>query len=371
MLPVMDDCDLARKTVLVRVDINAPLDPKTRAVMDTWRLQKIVPTLTELRDAQARQVLLAHQGRPGTWDFTHLERHAEILGELLRTDVAFVSDVHGEDARDHIRKMRDGDIALLNNVRLCEEEMAKKGPEEHAQSSMVKNLAPLAHAFVNDAFAAAHRSQCSLVGFIPVLPSCAGRLLETEVAMVGKLMRQAERPRVFIFGGGKWEGAVEVVRAVLDGDIADLVLAGGMPGNALLTAETVEPEGGGGLLRDLIERHRPKLVLPVDTVEEKDIGPETRELFREKISDAASVFISGPMGMFEDTHYADGTADILRAIAASTAFSMAGGGHTAAAINRLGLEEKFSYVSTGGGSLERMLMRKPLPVIEALEHYRR
>ncbi|KAA0011576.1 MAG: phosphoglycerate kinase [Thermoplasmata archaeon] len=371
MLPTMDDFDFRGKTVIVRVDINSPLDPKTLKILDNWRIKRIVPTLKELKEKEAKQIILAHQGRPGKWDFTSLKRHAEELEKVLGEKINFVDDVYGEKAIQSIKNMDKGEILLLDNVRKCSEEMEKKSAEEHSKAEMVQKLSPFANAFVNDAFAAAHRAQCSLIGFIPVLPSFAGRLLQEEVEMVQKLLRQAERPRLFIFGGAKYQNAMEVMGSLLEKGIADKIIAGGMPGNAFLAVlgkmdMEVEPA-----VKELWQKHKEKIITPVDTIDGKDIGNESIKLFKEEIEKASSIFISGPMGMFEEEAYKRGTEEILRAIASSSAFSMAGGGHTAAAIRMLGLEKDFSYISTGGGALEKFLMGKSLPVIDALIKFKR
>lgn len=371
MLPLLKDFQFREKRVIVRVDINSPLDPSTFDILDTWRLKKIIPTLTELKSQHASQILIAHQGRPGKWDFTNLERHAKALSNLMNDDVHFVNDVYGKQALDIIKEVKKGDIILLDNVRKCKEEIEKKTAEEHAQAPLVKTLAPHADAFVNDAFAAAHRKQCSLLGFIPVLPSFAGKLMEQEIFMIEKLMKEAQRPRVFIFGGGKFENAVEVIGKLLNDSIADKILVGGVPGNAFLAADGQSDMKIDANLVSMLEKFRKKIVVPLDTIDEKDIGPETRGLFKEEINNAGSLFISGPMGVFEEDKYRVGTQEVLKYITSRGVFSLAGGGHTVAAINQLGLESLFTYISTGGGALERMLMGEKLPVIDALIRFKR
>ncbi len=371
MLPTMDDFDFTGKSVIVRVDINSPLEPDTLRIMDNWRIKKVIPTLKELKEKNARVIVLAHQGRPGKWDFTSLEQHAEEISKLMGEEIKYVDDVYGEKAINEIEKLERGEILLLDNVRKCSEEMEKKDAEEHAKAEMVQKLAKYGDAFVNDAFAAAHRKHCSLLGFIPVLPSFAGRLMQKEVEMVEKLLKEAERPRLFIFGGGKYENAIDVIEKLLEDGKADKIMLGGMPANAFLAAEGKYEMEVDEKVKRILDKYREKLILPVGTIDGKDIDEESIKIFKEEISNAASIFISGPMGVFEEEKYSRGTKEILKAIASSKAFSMAGGGHTAAAINRLGLEEKFSYVSTGGGALERMLMGERLPAIEALIKFKR
>ena len=371
MIPTMDEYDFRNKTVIVRIDINSPLDPSTLEILDNWRMKKVVPTLQELHGQNARQIVLAHQGRPGKWDFTGLAKHAAELSRLTGLDIRFVDDICGEKAKDAMDDLQPGEILLLDNVRKCEEELEKKSAEEHAQAAMIRTLAPRADAFVNDAFAAAHRKQCSLLGFIPILPSFAGRLMQKEVEMVEMLRESAERPRLFIFGGGKYENAIDVIETLLNNGTADKIMLGGMPANAFLAALGKYDMEVDERVKRMAGKYREKLIIPSSTREGKDIGDESIERFKEEIKNAASIFISGPMGVFEEERYRRGTEEVLRAIAASKAFSMAGGGHTVAAITMLGLENAFSYVSTGGGALERMLMGETLPVIEALIKFKK
>jgi len=384
-LPTLDDVDVEEKVILTRVDINSPLDPESLDILDISRIKRIIPTLNELKNGKV--VLLAHQGRPGSWDFTGLEKHARAISNELGREVAFIDDIYGEKAKKAIKNLKKGEIILLDNVRKFEGEREKKSPEEHALSPLVKNLAPLADIFVNDAFAAAHRSHCSLVGFIPVLPSYAGRLLEMEVKTLTKIMEMPERPCIFIFGGAKYSNAIKVIKNLLERKIADKVLLGGVPGNAFLKVKgaNISMDVGNDEMveiKKILEKFGDKILLPVDfvvgsnetkevsslTADDKigDIGDETISLFAKEIKKASTVFISGPMGIFEKKDFERGTKDLLKIIAETDAFSVIGGGHTVAAANKFGVADKISYISTGGGSLERFLMGKTLPVIEAL-----
>jgi len=384
MIPTMDDFDFKNKSVILRVDINSPLNPSTLEIMDNWRIKRCIPTIEELREKNAKIIILAHQGRPEKWDFTSLEKHAEELSKLMGEQIKFVDDVYGERAIQEIKNAENGSVIMLDNVRKCDEEMKKLPPEEHAKAKMVRKISPYADAFVNDAFAAAHRSHCSMVGFIPVLPSFAGRLMEDEIKNLDKMMKEARRPRIFIFGGSKYENSIEVIKNLLEKNIADKILLGGVPANAFLGAAKKIEFDVDGSIREIIENHGEKIILPVDMVYDdgehdvekarkagKDIGSRTIDIFKEEIENAASILISGPMGIFEEERFARGTTEVLRAIAKSNAFSIAGGGHTVAALNKLGLASGFSYVSTGGGSLERFLMGRRLPVIDALIKFKK
>ena len=390
MIPTMDDFDFSGKTVLLRADINSPLDPETMEIIDTSRIKRVVPTIKEILDKNGKVVILAHQGRPGGWDFTGLEKHAEVLshemGDEFGGKVKYVDDIYGEKARNAIKELGEGDVLMLDNVRKFEGERDKKTAEEHSRSVLVQSLAPLADIFVNDAFAAAHRSQCSLVGFIPVMPSCAGRLMEKEVKTLSKIMEKPERPCIFIFGGAKYSNAIKVIKNLLERGVADKILLGGVPGNVFAgLVEASEEEKAE--IEEIMERFGDKLILPVDVAVDdggrkevdvdnvgkenniKDIGEKTMEVFGREIKNASTVLLSGPMGVFENKEFEEGTKRIIEAMAYSDAFSVIGGGHTVAAAGMFGMADSISYVSTGGGSLERFLMGKKLPVIEALEKY--
>jgi len=393
MIPTMDDFDFSNKTVLLRADINSPLDPETMEIIDTSRIKRVVPTIKELIGEKSRVVILAHQGRPGGWDFTGLEKHAEALSEELGIEVKHVDDIYGEKARDAIKGLGKGEVLMLDNVRKFEGEMEKKTAEEHSRSPLVQSLAPLADIFVNDAFAAAHRSQCSLVGFVPVMPSCAGRLMEKEVKTLSKIMEKPERPCIFIFGGAKYSNAIKVIKNLLERGVADRILLGGVPGNVFAGLVEISGEERAEI-EGILKNFGDKIVLPVDVAiddggrkevdaeelkgkgsmashEIKDIGSRTAEVFSKDIGSASTILLSGPMGVFESKEFEEGTRRVIEAIASSDSFSIIGGGHTVAAVGRFGMSDGISYISTGGGSLERFLMGKKLPVIEALEKYDR
>ncbi len=390
----LDDFDVKDKTVFVRVDINSPLDPDTLAILDTSRIQSVAPTIRELHTKKAKTVILAHQGRPGSWDFTPLKNHAKILQNILGTPVCHVDDIYGKKAQTKIKKLHPGDIVLLENVRQYPEEIKKRTAGEHAKTDLITSLAPLGDIFINDAFAAAHRPQCSLVGFTPVLPSGAGRLMEKEITTLTQLMSQPKKPAVFILGGAKYDNVLPVMDAVLSQGIADWVLLAGIPALAFLETQSyiiceksiVNTKEKKENIQELYRHYKKQIILPSDLAWEEnrkrqegtlsqiplgytacDIGEKTIIMFQEKILNAATIFLSGPMGVFEKKIFMRGTQSICQAIADSQGFSIIGGGHTIAALNQAGLSSKVSYVSTGGGSLERFIMGEKLPVIEALK----
>jgi len=395
----LDDFELENKTVLLRVDFNMPLDKETFEILDTTRIKRVLPTIEELMKKKAKTVILAHQGRQGSWDFINLDQHARALESLLGIAVEFVDDIFSEKAQNAIKNMQPGEIIMLDNVRKFDGETEKKTPEEHAQSELVQNLYPLADYFVNDAFAAAHRKQCSLVGFTVVLPSAAGRLMEKEIETLSKIIANPEKPSVFLFGGAKFSDVVVTIERLLENKTADKIILTGLPANAFLKAEGIElgdkteeilskegtPENYEEI-KQLLQKYKGSIYLPSDFAQKSnterseidvaqlptqyslfDIGEKSIENFKDILSEAKTVFLSGPCGVFEETAFMKGTQEIFTHVANSGVFSIVGGGHTVAAVEKLGLENKISHISTGGGSLEKFMMGEKLPVVEALK----
>jgi len=395
----LDDFSLENKTVLLRVDFNMPLDKNTLDILDTTRIERALPTIKELIQKQAKTIILAHQGRQGSWDFIPLDRHAKALRNLLGKEVKYVNDIYRENAKNAIKNMQNGDVLFLGNVRAFSGETKKKSPEEHAQSELVQNLYPLADLFVNDAFAAAHRSQCSLVGFTAVLPSCAGRLMERELETLGEIIEDPEKPSIFLFGGAKFSDVIVTIEHLLENKTADKIILTGLPANAFLKAEGVNlgdkneemlaKEGtpkNYDEIKKLLAKYKDSIYLPLDFAQQKntdrseidvselptnynlyDIGEKTIESYKNILSDAKTVFLSGPCGVFENPAFMKGTKELFTFVANSDVFSIVGGGHTVAAVEQLGLDNKISHISTGGGSLEKFMMGEKLPVVEALK----
>jgi len=396
----LDDFDVKDKTVLVRVDFNSPVDPETKKVLSDTRIRAHgETTIKELAGKGAKVVILAHQGRPGEPDFISLEQHAQILGNILGKPVKFVDDVYGEKAQNAIKELKSGEILVLDNVRKFPGETKKASPEEHSKSELVMNLAPLADLFVNDAFAAAHRAHASIVGFTVLLPSAAGRIMERELKALSRVLENPEKPCIFILGGAKADDSLQISKYVLDNNIADYVLTGGITGHLFLAAkgynlgkpnmELLEKKELMGLIpgiKELMEKYPGKIETPVDlaievdgkrkeiAVEELpteypiyDIGTKTIERYSKIISTAKSIVFSGPPGVYEKEEFVKGTKGLFEAIANSSAFSLVGGGHSVAAVHELGLADKMGYISTAGGALIEFLMGKELPGVAALE----
>jgi phosphoglycerate kinase len=394
----LDDFIFENKTVLLRVDFNMPLDKKSLEILDTTRIKRALPTINELIEKNAKIVIIAHQGRQGSWDFINLEKHARALENLIGQAVTFVDDIYGEKAKNAIKNLQPKEVLMLDNVRKFDGETDKKTPEEHAQSELVQNLYPLADFFINDAFAAAHRKQCSLIGFTAVLPSCAGRLLEKELSTLKKIIQNPEKPSVFLFGGAKFSDVIVTIERLLENRTADKILLTGLPANAFLKAEGVNlgdkteevlaeegtPENYEEI-KKLLEKYKDNIYLPKDFAMQAntdrseidvsqlptnynlyDIGEKSIEYYKDILSNAKTVFLSGPCGVFENPAFMKGTKEIFTHVANADVFSIVGGGHTVAAVEQLGLDTKISHISTGGGSLEKFMMGEKLPVVEAL-----
>ena len=396
----LDDVNVKHKVVLVRVDFNSPIDPKTHKILEDIRIRAHAETtIKELVDKGAKVVILAHQGRKGDPDFIPLEQHAKILAKILKKPVKYVDDLYRKTAQQAINNMHDGQIIVLKNVRTFPLETKDGTPEEQAKTELVKNLAPLADLFVNDAFASAHRAHASIIGFTAVLPSVAGRIMEKELKSLTKVLENPKKPCVFVLGGAKADDSLEISRYVLDKDIADQVLTGGITGHLFLAAQGYDlGKGNMQVLKDndlikllpgikeLMKKFGEHVATPEDVafeIEKRrkeisiedlptnhsilDIGKKTAEKYSKILARAETIVVSGPMGKYEEEKFRYGTKTVLRAIADSKAFSLAGGGHTIAAIEEFKLNSKFSYISTAGGALIEFLMGKKLPGVVALE----
>jgi phosphoglycerate kinase len=398
MFDTLDDLDPGKR-LLVRLDLNSPIedgDPQ-----DNRRFSRHAATVRELIDDDHRIVLLAHQGRPGREDFVSLSGHAEILSEHLDHPVAFVADTHGAAAIEAIRGLEPGEVLLLENTRMAADELPEEPAEAKADTAFVRALAPEFDAYVNDAYSAAHRSHASLVGFPPVLPAYAGRVMEAEYeANTAIARREFDGQVTMVVGGTKATDVIDAMDAV--GDRVDRFCLGGIAGELFLRAaghpvgydlddadlydsqwerneETIEAvladrEEQITLASDLAyEEGGERAEVPVASIEEKDhsyldVGSETVEAYAATIRDSEAVFVKGALGVFEDERFADGTVGVLSAIADTDCFSVVGGGDTSRAIEMYGLSEAdFSHVSIAGGAYIRALTGEPLAGVEALE----
>ncbi|MBO2530638.1 MAG: phosphoglycerate kinase [Thermobifida sp.] len=391
----IEDLDVAGKRVFVRADLNVPLDGDR--ITDDGRIRASLPTITALRERNARVIIGAHLGRPkGKVDPAYsLTPVAARLGELLGTEVRFASDTAGESAQAISRELADGEVALVENLRFEPGETSKDDAE---RGEFADRLAALAELYVGDGFGAVHRKHASVYDLPKRLPHAAGGLVLAEVSVLRKLTESPQRPYVVVLGGSKVSDKLGVIDNLLN--TADRILIGGGMAYTFLAAQGYEV-GASLLERDQIdtvkgylrraEERGVELVLPVDVVAAEkfaadaahdvvdvreipadrmglDIGPASAELFASKLADAATVFWNGPMGVFEMEPYAKGTRSVAQALADSSAFTVVGGGDSAAAVRALGFDEKaFSHISTGGGASLEYLEGKTLPGIAALE----
>lgn len=399
-IKTLDDLELDGKTVLARVDINSPLDPETGDIIDDMRLRSHMPTIEALQDSKL--VLLAHQSRPGRSDFTTLKKHAQILGELCRKEVKYTDTVFGKAAKREIEALENGEVLVLENVRFCAEEtsklVTKRAPAEQAKTFMVTRLSSYVDAFVNDAFAVAHRNQPSVVAFPHVLPACGGRLMESEVANLGKILAREDKPQVFLLGGAKAKDSIALIGKLMERDVADKVLTSGLVGTIFLKADgikigknnkkTLDDKGLLKLVPDarkLLKKYRECIEVPVDMAFENngqreefpvknhedvstlDIGAESIDNYKSIIREAKVVVANGPCGVFEKEEFALGTEEVLKSMAESNGFSVISGGHLSAMAKRLSIADKISYKSTGGKATMSFLAGDELPGIEALK----
>jgi phosphoglycerate kinase len=398
----MDDFDLKGKTLLLRVDINSPINPSTGEILDDTRICHHIKTIGELNESKV--VLLAHQSRPGKKDFTNMEKHAKKLSYRLNKKVNYIDDFFGSRALSKVKNMKKGDVILLENARFYAEEHVLKGKDysKQAVTHMVSHLAERADYFINDAFAAAHRAQPSLTGFTEVLPSLAGRVMEREIEMLEKAMHNKERPSIAILGGIKVFDTLEIMRNMLKNSVVDKVLTTGVVANIFLLARNFdlgEPnisflEREVGEYEELTEQAKSldnefegKITVPTDLVVNDDgkrkaillddlpaklrifdIGLDTAVEYRKQILEAKNIILNGPAGVFEIEEFAVGTTIIYNAIAESKGFSVIGGGETVAAARNLNLERKVDHISSGGGACISFLAGKTMPAIDALKY---
>ena len=401
----LDELPLSGKTVLCRLDLNQPVDRKTGRLKSINRIEATVPTIRELIAGGAKTVLMAHQGSDIEYkNFYSTKPHAEVLSRLLGQEVKWIDDVCGPAAREAIKALKPGEVLLLDNVRFVSEEQTlferalKLSHEDQAKTLLPQKLAPLADFYVCDAFAAAHRDQPSLCGFEQLLPSAMGRLFEKEYCTVASVMERPERPCGCALGGAKMADAFEMMNTVLSRGVADTILTGGLVANIFLIAlgkkigkgseDFIEASNYTEFYpkaKELYEAYGNKIVLPEDLAWTEDglrkeaavgeipdgaaavdIGSRTAALYREKILAARTVFVNGPMGVFEKPETELGTKAVWQALADTEGFTVVGGGDSIAATEKYGMTDKMGYICTGGGALIRFLSGEELPVVRAL-----
>ncbi len=383
------DVQVSGKRVLVRCDFNVPLDKENpNKITSDKRIVESLKTINYLINAGARVILCSHLGKTG--QNKSLAPVAKRLSELLEKDVPLLKDILSQETKDFVMNMNDGDVCLLENTRMYEEEEAN-------DAEFSRKLASLGELFVNDAFGSAHRAHASTEGVTHYLPSVAGFLIEKEIAALDGGINNPKRPLVAIVGGSKVSSKIAVLTNLLDK--VDTLLIGGAMTYTFVKAQ------GGNVGRSLVEDDKidvakeilkkaeeknVKFILPVDTMAADDmtevanvmvcepydipddymgldIGPKTIELFKAEIALAGTVVWNGPVGVFEISKFATGTNEIANAMAQSDAVTIIGGGDSAAAVEKAGLSDQMSHVSTGGGASLELMEGKKLPGIEALE----
>ncbi|KAB1197284.1 MULTISPECIES: phosphoglycerate kinase [Haloferax] len=395
----LDDLEPGQR-VLVRLDLNSPVEDGE--VQDNRRFDRHAETVRELAERGDRVVLMAHQGRPGGDDFVSLDQHADILAEHVGHDVQFVADTYGDEAIDAIESLDAGEILLLENTRMCDEELPEEAPEAKADTEFVQTLAPHFDAYINDAYSAAHRSHASLVGFALALPAYAGRVMQSEYEANSSIAtREFDGQVTMVVGGTKATDVIDVMNNL--GDKVDQFLLGGIAGELFLRAAGNDVgfdlegmdffddqwEANRETIESLLDERGDQISLAVDLayedendergevavsdIDEKDrayldVGTETVETYDPVIRDSEAVFVKGALGLFEDERFSVGTVGVLRAISETDCFSVVGGGDTSRAIEMYGMDESdFGHVSIAGGAYIRALTGAPLAGIEVLK----
>ena len=388
----LDDFDIKGKTVLLRVDMNVPIDPITKEITGTKRIEDVAVTVNALDGAKI--VIISHQGRVGRDDFVGMENHAKELEKFCGKKVKYVCDVIGTHAQNEIKNMKNDEILLLDNLRMCAEENYEFTLEESAKTIMVQRLKDLFDLFVLDSFPSAHRTHPSLVGFAQVLPTCAGKLVEKEVKQLENILTVAKSPFVIILGGSKVDDRLKALKMLIEKERANHVLLTGLIANVFLRAQgrikfPLGIKNEDRLVSEahsLIGEYPDVFSTPVDIAVSKndermeidvrdlnkddqifDIGQKTLDYYSKMIFGAGTVFISGPAGFFEKENFEFGTKSLLESVANSMATSIVSGGHLTFALKKYDLADKVNHVSTAGGALVRYLTGQKLPMIKCLE----
>jgi len=400
----LDDFDFDAKTVILRLDINSPVNSLTGELVNDTRIRKSLPTIRELSAAGAKTIMLAHQGDTEDYhNLISLEPHAQRLSALLQRPVDFIDDIAGPAAIQRIKELHKSELLLLNNVRHFAEEVStfinfvQLTPQQLAHTRLVKNLAPLADYYVCEAFSAAHRSSPSLIGLAEVLPAVGGRLFIEELSALTRVRESPDHPCVFVLGGARIADAFSMMEEVLGKATADKILTSGLNGEVMLLAKgyslgnpsesLLESKGLMPFVqkaRDLIDRYPDSIMCPTDFAVDDDgrrevslddlpadrllidIGASTISRYIGIIQKAATIFVNGPAGMYEQPAAALGTQRLWSAIAAAPGYSVIGGGDSVAAATRFRTLEGMGHVCTAGGGMVRFLSGQELPVVRAL-----
>ena len=402
--PSIDDGEFSGLPVLLRVDINSPIDHDTGQIVNDNRIVKSIPTIRDLSEKGARLTIMAHQG--DTTDYRSLislQEHAGRLSKLLGQPVQFIEDVAGPAAVDAITALKDGEVLLLDNIRYLTEEAStfedsvEQTPAEMSQCYLVRRLAPLFKAYVNDAFAAAHRNSPSMVGFQPLMPAYAGRLLLDELNALAAITENPATPCIYLLGGARAGDAFGMIEQVLKDGSADTLLLSGLIGQIFMLADGIDigkssagfisAKGFDPYISDAqryLQSHRDKIVYPsdvavsidntrhtmapsdvADDMDICDIGEQTITHYKNIIASAKTILVNGPCGVYESSLFENGTREIWNAVADADGYSVIGGGDSVTSFKKYTDIEKLNYVSTAGGALIRYLSGVRLPLLES------
>jgi phosphoglycerate kinase len=396
MLKSINSVPLKGKTILLRVDLNSNIQEGKPVV--SGRLKEHSKTISFLSSNKAKTVVLSHQGRKGEPDFVSLKGHSAELEKLTGKKIFFSS--WKENFKKTISSLKEGEILLMENTRFLEFEDLEKSPEEHSKEKIIKELAFVADYFVLDALSVSHRSHATVVGFIPLLPSFMGPVLESEIKNLDKALNSKEKPRLLVLGGAKPEDSLKTLNFFLKEDRTDKALLSGIIGELFVISsgykfgkkdEFFESKGFLSLIPEIKEvcnKFNSKLVFPKDFAFDengkrenlavfnlpsnfisKDIGENTIKEFSEEIKKAKLIVFNGPSGVFEEKEFSKGTKAVFQAMKESNAFTFLGGGDTGTALESLGFSSKdFSFVSLSGKASLKYLSGKKLVAIEALRN---
>lgn len=383
---IKDLVNLKGKVVLLRVDFNVPMDDGGK-ILDTTRIDNELPTIKYLTEQKAKVVILSHLGRPDGYDVRKsLWPISIILSRKLDSNVSFCNYCLGDEVKERIKMLPEGDVLLLENVRFYKE-------EEECDMKFARELASMGDLFVDDAFGVAHRKHASNFGIARILPNAIGFLMEKEINALNQILENPRRPFVAVLGGAKVSTKTKILEKFIDK--ADTILIGGAMAYTFLRAmgqdvgQSIVNNESIAVAKSILDAARDagkKLLLPVDHVAMHaksksvittsklygdlvgfDIGPRTIELYKKELMSAGEIFWNGPMGMYENSAYRNGTQSIAEIIAHTKAYTSVGGGDTVATVNLFGLSNKFDYISTGGGATLKYLEEGSLPAVDVIQ----
>ncbi|MBI5225394.1 phosphoglycerate kinase [Candidatus Micrarchaeota archaeon] len=400
----IDDFALEGKTCLVRPDLNCPYDAKIGKIEDSERIARHAKTILELAQRGAKVVVIAHQGRKGDPDFLPLSQHAALLSTHLKKYVEYCEDLFGSKAVEKIKKMRAGDVVLLENTRFYEEETAKFSEiSDYGKTEMVKSLSKVCDFFILDGFSVSHRAQASVVGFAQILPSAAGRVMQKELEGLRNALDNSSHPNIYILGGAKPDDVIGLLEFACKSELVDRILASGVLGELCIAAAGIdlgiekkkyfEKNGFDKLLPKLSEyvsKYPRKIIMPIDFAYEQnnarkevdvldyekiangkpsfDLGAKTISNFEKIILQSKTIYFKGPVGVYENPLFEEGTRRVLKAVELADAFKLMGGGHSISAVEKFKIDKsKISHISLAGGAVVEYLQGKKLPGVEALK----